>query len=80
MRVFLVLCALFLSSSFAFADCKQVVRGDGGAWQCETPFPPAPPPAPIKCWHINQVLMCNGDLNDSKPANCGWKSGKYVCW
>ncbi len=73
---------LVLSTVAAAADCKQIAH-EGGArlWQCDPPAPPPPPVTPIKCWHMNTILVCSGDLDDgAKPANCGWKAGKYVCW
>lgn len=83
MRMILALSAVLLSSSLAFADCRVVASGEGGAkvYQCTAPTPPAPPPAPVKCWHLNGALLCTGELKgDAKPSNCGWKKDKYVCW
>ncbi len=83
MRIPLAIAMLILSTAAAMADCKQVVRGEGDnrVWACMPPQPAQPPPAPIKCSHISGVLLCNGDLgDDGKPGNCGWKSGKYICW
>lgn len=83
MRMIFAITVLMFSSVVAMADCKSVATGDNGArvYQCQDPTPPAPPPAPIKCWHVNGALLCTGDLKgDAKPSNCGWKKDKYVCW
>jgi len=70
---------LVLSCDYALADCEKIAVGDNNApiYQCDAPIPPAPP---TKCWHFNGALLCTGDITKVSPANCGFRSGKYVCW
>lgn len=86
MRIAIGLGLLLASAGIATADCTPLYNADGQtkAYQCDLPVAPQGPP---HCNLVSGLLICTGEIgqetertNIVKPANCGWRRGRYVCW